>query len=377
MERRSAYKNAGRHPHDFHIATEDRYGMLHIEYLPFDVATDYLKGTHPRLLGVVGFPAVPEECEADVPSACVAAGSLRPGARVPALCEVWASQSPVRTGVDGAIQYAISGDFLFGVTTRPDGAGALRDLAERAYGDIFSMLARRGFAHALRFWNYLPRINSEEGGVERYRLFNIGRGAAFEAAGLFRAESIPAACALGTDSGNALTVYFVATRAAGRAVENPRQVSAYHYPPEYGPRSPTFSRAVLYPADGARMLFVSGTASIVGHSTRHAGDVVAQTRETLANLEAVFTEAGRLSRPLAFAMREASYKVYLRRAADAETVRRELAVVLGEDADVNLLRADICRSDLLVEVEAIAYAGEPGAARPQGSDEGPGSAAGP
>jgi enamine deaminase RidA (YjgF/YER057c/UK114 family) len=94
------------------------------------------------------------------------------------------------------------------------------------------------------------------------------------------------------------------------------------------------------------------------------GDVVAQTRETLANLRAVFAEAERLSRAGAFPLREASYKAYVRFPADVEAVRREVAAALGEEADVNFLRADICRSDLLVEIEAVAFAagrgGRPG-----------------
>jgi enamine deaminase RidA (YjgF/YER057c/UK114 family) len=262
--------------------------------------------------------------------------------------------------VDGGIRYAITGDFLFGVVALAQGAGNLRDLAERAYRDIFAMLERQGFPHVLRFWTYFPRINGNENGIERYRLFNIGRGAAFAAADRHHAETIPAACALGTASGDALTIYFVAAREGGRAIENPRQMSAYRYPPEYGPHSPTFSRAVLHPANGAPILFVSGTSSIVGHLSLHVGDVVAQTRETLANLEVVFAEAGRFVPPGTFAMKEASYKVYVRHAADAEAVRRELAAALGDDADVNFLLADICRSDLLVEIEAVAYARQPG-----------------
>jgi chorismate lyase/3-hydroxybenzoate synthase len=333
--------------------------MLRIEYLTVGAATDNLERTRTGLLGMVGFPFLPGGLAADLPCASIAAASLAPGAPGSALCEAWISQAPVRRGVDGAIRYAVSGDFLFGVMAFPEGAGALRDCAERAYRDIFAMLGRHEFPHVVRFWNYFPRINEDEGGIERYRHFNIGRGAAFEATARCRAESIPAACALGTDPGNALTVYFLAAREPGRPVENPRQVSAYRYPPEHGPRSPTFSRALLFPAQDARMLFVSGTASIVGHLSVHAGDVAAQTRETIANLEAVFAEAGRLSRPGAFSMREASYKAYVRRAADVDAVRRELAAVLGGGADVHFLRADICRSELLVEVEAIAYAGFP------------------
>ncbi len=111
------------------------------------------------------------------------------------------------------------------------------------------------------------------------------------------------------------------------------------------------------------MLFVSGTASIVGHETLHAGDVVAQTRETLAKLEAVFAEANRVSRS-GRRHRAASLKVYVRHPQDAARVRREVFAALGPAADAHFLRADICRHDLLVEIEAIAYAdaagGRPG-----------------
>ncbi len=334
--------------------------MLRVEYLRLDLASHLPERVGPGLVGVLGFPAVPGDCRSDVPCACVQVSS---GGEASSLCEVWTSADPVQRGADGAIRYAISGDLLFGVIAIGGEAQALRDLTRRIYGDIFAMLGRQGLAHVLRIWNYIARINEDEGGIERYRLFNIGRSEAFEAAGRSRPGTIPAACALGTDSGSALTVYFVASREAGRTVENPRQVSAYRYPPEHGERSPTFSRAVLYPANDPAMLFISGTASIVGHRTQHAGDVVAQVRETLANLEAVYAQANRLSRPGAFRMREASYKVYVRRAADAQAVRHELGRALGEEADVNVLRADICRSDLLVEVEAIAYAangGRPG-----------------
>lgn len=329
--------------------------MLQVRYLPLDQAADYMKRAGPCALGVLGFPAIPGEFGGDVPSACVAVDKLQAGP-AGALCEIWLAGEPVSAAAEGAIRLAVSGDFLFGVLVAPEGADGLQAVSERAYRDIFALLERRGFPHAVRCWNYFARINEPQGGIERYKLFNLGRGAAFEATNRFEAETIPAACALGTRSGDELIVYFVAAHRAARPVENPRQVSAYRYPSRYGPHSPMFSRAVVYPAGEAQLLFVSGTASIVGHETLHAGDVVAQTRETLANLEAVFAEANRVTWPGAFAMREASYKVYVRRGADAEAVRREVFAAIGDDADVHFLRADICRQDLLVEIESIVHA---------------------
>jgi chorismate lyase/3-hydroxybenzoate synthase len=139
-------------------------------------------------------------------------------------------------------------------------------------------------------------------------------------------------------------------------VENPRQVSPYRYPETYGPRSPTFSRAALADiGDGNVALFISGTASIVGHETVHHGDVREQTRETLRNLQAVIDAAN--SRGTArFALAELDCVIYVRHPADTEAVREVLEGALGADAPMArhavYLEADICRSDLLVEIEA-------------------------
>jgi enamine deaminase RidA (YjgF/YER057c/UK114 family) len=146
-------------------------------------------------------------------------------------------------------------------------------------------------------------------------------------------------------------IYFLASRAAPTAIENPRQISAYHYPPQYGPQ-PAFSRAsVLHQAAGA-MLFISGTASIVGHQTIHVGDAGAQTRETLANIEALLSEANRVAGAASFALGTLAYKVYVRHATDLGAVEAQLRSAVGSSARVVYLKADICRQDLLVEIEA-------------------------
>ena len=109
--------------------------------------------------------------------------------------------------------------------------------------------------------------------------------------------NVPAACAIGLVGGT-LNIAFMAGTTPAVPVENPRQVSAYNYPADYGPRSPTFSRARAGLSE-ARILFISGTASIVGHQTVHPGDVVGQCRESMANIAAVLAEANRLRRSMA------------------------------------------------------------------------------
>jgi enamine deaminase RidA (YjgF/YER057c/UK114 family) len=101
------------------------------------------------------------------------------------------------------------------------------------------------------------------------------------------------------------------------------------------------------------MLFISGTASIVGHRTVHAGDVAAQTRETLVNIEALLDEANRVSGTSRFGLESLAYKVYVRNSADLPLIQSQLHSALGRNPQVVYLQADICRQDLLVEIEAI------------------------
>jgi enamine deaminase RidA (YjgF/YER057c/UK114 family) len=272
-----------------------------------------------------------------------------------ALCEVWHSPGPMQSGRQGAIRYRENDSLLFGcldlAETSPDGRPPLQLTTEAAYQSIFELLEARGFGAVLRFWNYFPAINQESHQIERYRQFNIGRQDAFLAHGRTVIGNVPAACALGTASGG-LHIAFLATRADVIGIENPRQLAAYHYPSQYGPRSPTFSRAGMVHLGGHAMLFISGTASIVGHQTLHGGDVAAQTRECLHNIAAIVGEANRLAPDAGFRLDQLAYKVYVRRPADLAAVRAAMAEHIAAPVVAIFLQADVCRADLLVEIEA-------------------------
>jgi len=197
-----------------------------------------------------------------------------------------------------------------------------------------------GYPRLLRVWNHVGSINECEETLERYRRFCVGRHTALTNAGYAR-EQFPAASAVGM-RGAGIAVSFIASRTESLQVENPRQVAAYDYPPAYGPRSPSFSRATV--ADGT--VFVSGTSSVVGHETRHPGDIVAQVKETLCNLDRIVGIAGASLENLRFV------KTYIRRAADYETVRSLVESALPNARGL-YLESDICRRDLLVEIEGV------------------------
>jgi chorismate lyase / 3-hydroxybenzoate synthase len=283
---------------------------------------------------------------------------LAPGG---AVADLWSGSTDVHTQRHGCVQFTSDGQWLHGFAQIDDAAtaGGLHAAARQAYTDLFEVLARSDCPHLLRLWNYIAHINAPDtDGVERYRHFNAGRQQAFIDARRSAFDGTPAACALGTAVGP-LRVFFLAGRRAPLAIENPRQVSAYRYPASYGARSPTFSRAAL--ADmgaGRQALFISGTASIVGHATLHIGDVRRQTEESLANMAAV-REVAALRAGAAFDVSVLVYTVYLRRPGDLAVVREVFERHVGAHSaaarEAIYLQADICRAELLVEIEAHGF----------------------
>src|SRR5437762_2404638 len=256
--------------------------------------------------------------------------------------EVWPMRAPAGLHLDyvslAEYQAAEWGDVL-GVATfsgTRDRVGAT--VAEIPVAQV-STPVLPGTGHVFEAW----RCN---------RQFNSARQHALRASGRSLAGNVPAASALGAARNSPLVVYFLAGRSAPCFVENPRQLSAYHYPRQYGVHSPVFSRATLWRAPDGLALFISGTASIVGHRSLHVGDTAAQTRETLTNIEALLAEAHRAARGARFRLGALALKVYVRRPADLPVIEAELAAALGESARVIYLQADICRQDLLVEIEA-------------------------
>jgi enamine deaminase RidA (YjgF/YER057c/UK114 family) len=328
---------------------------LTLEYLPL---AELDPARWSGVMGVATFDAANSEIRAaPVPVAEVNTPVL---GEAGALCEIWRTGQPVESGARGPVRYARTSNVVFGCiavseTEGPAGSPSpLYSATEAAYREILGTLDALGYPHLIRVWNYVPEINRDTHGVERYRQFNSARQAALLAGRRPVTGSVSAACALGATVGSPLVVYFLASHTAPTCIENPRQVSAYHYPPEYGVRSPVFSRATVHHEADSLTLFISGTASIVGHQTVHAGDTAAQTRETLVNIQALLEEANRVTGTEGFTLEALAYKVYVRHPAELPVIRAQLQAALGPRARPVYLHADICRRDLAVEIEATA-----------------------
>ena len=270
-----------------------------------------------------------------------------------ACLEVWRSAGAVSSGVtDDGIRWASDGELQFGVLEMEEPEGGILLAGELVYRRLTDFWQASGYPHLLRIWNYLDAIILGEGDHERYRQFCVGR---VRGLGPFDTGTLPAATAVGSRDGRrVLQVYWLSARVAGTPLENPRQVSAYRYPREYGPQSPSFARALLPTSAPALPLFLSGTAAIVGHASQHADSLKAQLDETLTNLDSLIG-AARVLRPQLPAHLDASarLKVYVRDAEDAEDVAAQLAARLGGGVPYLMLLGDVCRRELRVEIEGM------------------------
>jgi chorismate lyase/3-hydroxybenzoate synthase len=340
---------------------------LQLEYVSSDDLTSQPASWWQNVLGVVGFEKPPVIDRARIPVAASMTPSLGNTDR---LCEVWRVAGPPIQLRNGAadhshVHYRYSEDLLFGSITIDErrlgaaaggpaagDAGSLLRATETAYREIFGVLNATAHRHLIRIWNYLPDINREAGGDERYRHFNSARQLAFRDSGRATFGTVPAASALGSPAGSPICIYFLAARQPARMIENPRQTSAYHYPPKFGRHSPIFSRACMLSDCAGTNLFLSGTASIVGHETIHPGDVAAQTRETMTNISALLQEANRVVGSARYSVDGLKFKVYVREPKDLPAIEAALAGSLRSRTPIVYLKADVCREDLLVEIEA-------------------------
>ena len=234
---------------------------------------------------------------------------------------------------------------------------SLERAAGEAYDRLLHQLGEGSGWHPLRMWNYVPDIVGDGGdGLNRYMRFNAGRHRALVrwlgSADTFD-KRLPAASAVGTH-GDELIIHVLACQRQGTPVDNPRQRPPHHYSQRFGPRPPCFARGTLVEEpDLGPALLVGGTASVRGEDSVHAGDLASQLEETIENLAAVVRSVlpGGDDDALG-CYRE--LRVYHVRERDEAMLRLVLPGRFPRVQTFEFVIADLCRPELLVEIEGFA-----------------------
>ncbi|MDP3001299.1 MAG: RidA family protein [Bryobacterales bacterium] len=275
------------------------------------------------------------------------------GRGAPTICHTHAvSGAPVgRLRLDGEvvgtlfeeedIRYCLLGNL------RPPDIGAPRHEQARAVLEKMERAlesAGMSMTDVVRTWFFLDRI------LDWYGEFNSVRSAFFEERNLF-AGVLPASTGVGAANaaGAALVADAVAMRSnqgrLGRVnVPSPLQCPATDY------RS-SFSRAVEIRLPAHRLLYISGTASIApGGQTAHAGDLESQIALTMDVVAEILLSRGmswsNVSRGIAYFQNADEASCLDRYCRDRNLALPPIAVS----------SADICRDDLLFEIEIDAVA---------------------
>jgi len=226
-------------------------------------------------------------------------------------------------------------------------------------------LTASGFRYdqVVRTWLYLGDIVGLEGDRPRYEELNRARADFYQNV-RFSGDHYPASTGIGADGRDVMMSCIALASDRPDLVrlplENPRQTAASDYDGRYGQKSPKFSRAMAIVAGRVASLLISGTASITDSETRYVGNVEEQTWETLDNIAALISEDNfrrHGQTGLGATLDDmALVRVYVKRQEDYAVVRNVCEARLGELPVVYAV-ADVCRPDLLVEIEGIAFCG--------------------
>lgn len=199
--------------------------------------------------------------------------------------------------------------------------------------------ANMTFADVARTWLYMDKI------LEWYDPFNRARDAFFTSRRVYEGR-VPASTGIGTANicGAAITACAIAVKPKSSSttvqiVESPLQCSALSY------RS-SFSRAMEIGTPDCRTLLVSGTASIEpGGATAYVDDVEKQIQLTMDVVEAIL-----VSRGMGWADTTRAI-MYLKKPEYMPIWQAWLKKNHLDAMPMVTIEADVCRDNLLVELE--------------------------
>ncbi len=225
------------------------------------------------------------------------------------------------------------------------------------------------FSNVIRQWNYISQITKgiEEDGKssQHYQIFNDVRSKYYGKVDF--KDGYPAATGIGMDWGGVIIDFVASDPDAVQSVgiKSPVQFDAYIYSKEvlaenctmtdFYQTTPKFERARLVNVCGARWIFISGTAAIVGQESDHQDSVEHQTERTIDNIRRLIS-AENIRR---FGIETATdpvityLRVYVKYKSDFKIVK-QICCRHFSTIPLSFLVADVCRPELFIEIEGYA-----------------------
>lgn len=229
--------------------------------------------------------------------------------------------------------------------------------------DLFQKL---GFeiSDIVRQWNYIGDITGTRGTLQNYQAYNDARSLFYQNE-QWR-YGYPAATGIGAHFDGIIVSCIAVKSKQGKedgiyALDNPLQIAAHAYSSEVLvnlnrnalPATPKFERAKLVALADSLLCFISGTASIRGEKSTHTLSPSMQARQTIENIRYLISEENLKRHACPPVLLElCNLRVYIKDEAFYEEVRSIVAAEFPDIPTVYLV-TDICRTELLVEMEGI------------------------
>ena len=232
-------------------------------------------------------------------------------------------------------------------------AGDTGTQAKAVFERIGDILSSEGFLidEIVRQWNFIEDITGIYDGIQNYQLFNDARSEFYSKAKW--TGGYPAATGIGCSAGGVTVSVFAVKNPAKHShpIDNPIQVPAHKYSgkvlvagKEAVKTTPKFERARLL----RDTVLISGTAAIKGENSSISQDPRTQSEAAMEVVESLVNPSN--IHPGCKHFRFEALRIYIKREEDAPEVISAIRE-RWKGVPVHFLKADICRPELLLEVE--------------------------
>ncbi len=259
---------------------------------------------------------------------------------------------------DGTSRELITGGIL-----PPDLSAPVSVQSNAVFSRIEEILISENFPinSIVRQWNYIEHICMCDGENQHYQDFNDSRSHFYAKDDW--SSGYPAATGIGTEHGGVM-VEFIALMGEGLinvALDNPLQTAAHKYSqgvllgavdPCFKQRStPKFERARVLGLSGRQTVYISGTAAIREETSHIVDDITEQIRITMQNIDYLISNENYPVDRISVAYE--ILRIYVKNPCQIEEARQYMKAHYPDTTKIYIC-ADICREELLVEIEGIA-----------------------
>ena len=235
--------------------------------------------------------------------------------------------------------------------------------SEEVFEKLDAILSTYDFevSDIVRQWNYIGNIVSHKDGKQNYQEFNDARSRYYAKSEWH--NGYPAATGIGSTDGIIVGgIAFKKSNGTGvYPIDNPLQVAAHIYSKSVLidndanaiKSTPKFERAKLIETEGGAYCFVSGTAAIRGEESVDPSSARLQTIKTIENIEYLVSKENLVRfgcKP--HELKYAFLHIFIKHAEDYEAIRAVVEEAYPQVPAIYSV-ADVCRSELLVEIEGI------------------------